>query len=81
MVKPCRIDDTVCVQLCREIVVSVLVRECLRRAVRVTVPVSKVLPKSCPSDHSSFEGPPEGLSATPFGGLFDRLPAGCLTSR
>ena len=46
--KPCRIDDTVCVQLCREIVVSVLVRECLS--------------KGCPSDCLSFEGPPEGLS-------------------
>src|SRR3989337_4299517 len=49
--KPCRIDDTVCVQLWREIVVSVLVRECLL--------------KGCPSDRPSFEGPPEGLSGSP----------------
>src|SRR6266566_8476171 len=55
MAKPCRIDDTVCVQLCREIVVSVLVRECL--------------PKGCPSYCPCFGGPPEGLSVRPPGGL------------
>ena len=62
MAKPCLIDDTVCVQLCREIVVSVLVRECL--------------PKGCLSDRSSFEGPPEGLSATPSGGAVRPPPGG-----
>src|SRR3972149_4545635 len=53
MVKPCRIDDTVCVQLCREVIVSILVPEGLfvsasRRAVQVTVRVLWVLPKGCP---------------------------------
>jgi len=43
----------------------------------VIVLVSRVLPKGCPSDRSSFEGPPEGLSATPSEGLSDRLPEGC----
>ena len=42
----------------------------------MTVRVSKVLLKGCPSDRSSFEGPPEGLSATPSKGLSDRLPEG-----
>src|SRR3990170_2745696 len=57
MAKPCRIDDTVCVQPCREVVVSSF---CPRGC-------SSVLPKGCPSDRSSFGGPPEGLSATPSG--------------
>src|SRR5215216_6791773 len=52
MAKPCRIDDTVCVQPHREIVGSIFFpRGC-----------SSVLPKGCPSLRSSFEGPPEGLS-------------------
>jgi alkylation response protein AidB-like acyl-CoA dehydrogenase len=50
-------------------------------SVRVTVRVSKVLPKRCPSDRPSFEGPPEGLSATPSRGLYDRLPEGCPRGR
>jgi hypothetical protein len=44
----------------------------------VTVQVSIVLPKGCPGDRPVFGGPPEGLSATPFGGLSGHLPEGCL---
>ena len=57
--KPCWIADTVCVQLGREVVVSILVRVCL--------------PEGYPSYISSFKGPPEGLSVTSSGGLSDRL--------
>ena len=39
--------------------------------------VLRVLPNGCPSDRSSFKGPPEGLTATPSKGLSDRLPEGC----
>src|SRR3990170_606124 len=53
MAKPCRIDDTICVQLCREVVVLILVPKGLfesasRRAVQVTVRVLWVHQKGCP---------------------------------
>ena len=74
MAKPCRIADTVCVQPDREVIVSILVRECL----------PKGCPRIRPVRQSEFlsERPPrravrvirpvrpsEGLSERPPGGL------------
>ena len=72
MAKPCRIDDTVCVQPRREVIGSsffpVGLFECAsRRAVRMTVRDSGGLPKGCPRIR------PVGLSE----GLSRGLPKGC----
>jgi hypothetical protein len=68
MAKPCRIDDTVCVQPHREVVGSIFLPERLFEGP----------PEGLSELLSEFEGRPEGLSVTSSGGLSDHLPKGCL---